>query len=228
MEDIVFYGGVVPFQLYSMVGYFISISQFLLSKSDTSLRFFLLPHLFSYSFVNLIKTLFEKYKLPLIPSGQSSLCFCLTTVILCELNYSKDPKIFDFTVSNYYVQLSISILAILVSLLSSYDTVINREENESVGGAIFGAILGIIIGLTVWKNYVNSDDEVKETFILSETNMDILRIFLTVITFILLFEFIYSSYKDIDTVYDAGYITDDEGPEMPSHKPSVHERATRR
>tara|TARA_B100000700_G_C14971258_1_gene821524 strand:+ start:670 stop:1356 length:687 start_codon:yes stop_codon:yes gene_type:complete len=228
MEDFVFYGGVVPFQLYSMVGYFISISQFLLSRSDTSLRFFLLPHLFSYSFVSLLKTFFEKYELPLIPSGQSSLCFCLTTVILCELNYSKNTKIFDFTVSNYYVQLIISILAVLVSLLSSYDTIINREENESIGGSIIGAILGIIIGLTVWKNYASSNDKVKEKFILSETNMDILRIILTVITFILLLEFIYSTYKDIDTLSDAGYITEKAGLRMPSHKPSVHELVTRR
>ena len=88
--------------------------------------------------------------------------------------------------------------------------VINREENESVGGAIFGAILGIIIGLTVWKNYASSNDKVKEKFILSETNIDILRIILTVITFILLLDFIYSTYKDIDTVSDAGYIVEED------------------
>ena len=58
--------------------------------------------------------------------------------------------------------------------------------------------------------------------------MDILRIILTVITFILLLEFIYSTYKDIDTLSDAGYITEKAGLRMPSHKPSVHELVTRR
>jgi len=209
MEDVVFYGGVVPFQMYSMVGYFISIAQFLLSRSDTSLRFFLLPHLFSYSFINLIKTLFEKYNVPFIPSGQSSLCFCLTTVILCELNFSKNPKIFDIPITNYYLQIFISISAIFISFLSSYDTIINKEDT-TIPGSILGGILGIIIGLTVWKNYASSNDEVDGEFILNETTMDLLRVFLTIITMILLFEFIYSSYTDIESVSLAGYIAEEE------------------
>jgi hypothetical protein len=208
MEDVVFYGGVVPFQMYSMIGYFISIAQFLLSRSDTSLRFFLLPHLFSFSFINLIKTLFEKYNVPFIPSGQSSLCFCLTTVILCELNFSKNPKVFDIPITNYYLQIFISIVAIFISFLSSYDTIINKEDT-TIPGSILGAVLGVIIGLTVWKNYASSNDEVDGKFILNETTMDLLRVFLTIITMILLFEFIYSSYTDIESVSLAGYIAEE-------------------
>ena len=104
-----FYTGLFPFQMYTMVGLLMSIIEFIMSKSSSGLRFFIVPQLLTYSLIGLIKTPLERYGINdyFFPSGQSAVAFSLSTALFCEMNYCKNPNFFNFSIDNTYAQVMI-------------------------------------------------------------------------------------------------------------------------
>jgi len=208
-----FYTGLFPFQMYTMVGLLMAIIEFIMSKSSSGLRFFIVPQLLTYSLIGLIKTPLERYGVNdyFFPSGQSAVAFSLSTALFCEMNYCKTPQLFNLSIENTYAQVLVSFLGIAISLMTSIHGIIGGQYEKGILDTIVGALLGVIIGFISWYNIAKSQDKLKDDFLIPDTYMNIMRTVLTFIIVILILEYLFNTAKNIDSIEDSGYhIEDDE------------------
>ena len=210
---VLFYTGLFPVQMYTMVGLLMAIIEFLMNKTSGGLRFFIVPQLLTYSLIGLIKTPLERYGLNehFFPSGQSAVAFSLASALFCEMNYCKTPELFNFAIENSYTQVIISFVGAAVALMASIYTVIGGQYEKSIIEVVTGALFGTLIGFISWYNIAKSQDKLKDDFLIPEKIMNILRTIVVLIIVVLILEYLFNTAKNIDSIEDSGYhIEDDE------------------
>ena len=210
---VLFYTGLFPVQMYTMVGLLMAIIEFLMNKTSGGLRFFIVPQLLTYSLIGLIKTPLERYGMNdyFFPSGQSAVAFSLASALFCEMNYCKTPELFNFSIENSYTQVIISFVGFAVAAMGSIYSIIGGQYEKSVLDVITGALFGTLIGFISWYNIAKSQDKLKDDFFISEKIMNALRTIVVVIIVVLIVEYLFNTARNIDSIEDSGYhIEDDE------------------
>lgn len=200
LRQIPYYFGVVPYEIYSLFGFFIGVIQLIWINNLNPLQIHILPHLLCYSIFNFLKGIMKrerpgavykrmghyinsKYTLPhesckSFPSAHSGLAFSLSTAIAMEMNASKNPTFFNFPVKQIFMRQFITFIAFFIS----FCVVIQRI----MGGyhyfldTLFGAVLGSIIGYISWTSIEKKHYKKKDI---------ILRYFFTFILLGLIFYF---------------------------------------
>lgn len=210
---VLFYTGLFPVQMYTMVGLLMAIIEFLMNKTSGGLRFFIVPQLLTYSLIGLIKTPLERYGMNdyFFPSGQSAVAFSLAAALFCEMNYCKTPELFNFSIENSYTQVIVSFVGFAVAAMGSIYSIIGGQYEKSVLDVITGALFGTLIGFISWYNIAKSQDKLKDDFFISEKIMNALRTIVVVIIVVLIVEYLFNTARNIDSIEDSGYhIEDDE------------------
>lgn len=210
---VLFYTGLFPVQMYTMVGLLMAIIEFLMNKTSGGLRFFIVPQLLTYSLIGLIKTPLERYGMNdyFFPSGQSAVAFSLASALFCEMNYCKTPELFNFSIENSYTQVIVSFVGFAVAAMGSIYSIIGGQYEKSVLDVITGALFGTLIGFISWYNIAKSQDKLKDDFFISEKIMNALRTIVVVIIVVLIVEYLFNTARNIDSIEDSGYhIEDDE------------------
>ena len=213
ISHVLFYTGLFPVQMYTMVGLLMAIIEFLMNKTSGGLRFFIVPQLLTYSLIGLIKTPLERYGMNdyFFPSGQSAVAFSLASALFCEMNYCKTPEFFNFSIENSYAQIIVSFVGFAVASMGSIYSIIGGQYEKSVLDVITGALFGTLIGFISWYNIAKSQDKLKDDFFISEKIMNALRTIVVVIIVVLILEYLFNTARNIDSIEDSGYhIEDDE------------------
>tara|TARA_Y100001958_G_scaffold146270_1_gene125811 strand:+ start:1584 stop:2234 length:651 start_codon:yes stop_codon:yes gene_type:complete len=213
ISHVLFYTGLFPVQMYTMVGLLMAIIEFLMNKTSGGLRFFIVPQLLTYSLIGLIKTPLERYGMNdyFFPSGQSAVAFSLASALFCEMNYCKTPELFNFSIENSYAQVIVSFVGFAVASMGSIYSIIGGQYEKSVLDVITGALFGTLIGFISWYNIAKSQDKLKDDFFISEKIMNALRTIVVVIIVVLILEYLFNTARNIDSIEDSGYhIEDDE------------------
>jgi len=209
---VLFYTGLFPVQMYTMVGLLMAIIEFLMNKTSGGLRFFIVPQLLTYSLIGLIKTPLERYGINdyFFPSGQSAVAFSLASALFCEMNYCKTPELFNFAIENSYTQVMVSFIGVAVALMASIYTVIGGQYEKSIVDVVTGALFGTLIGFISWYNIAKSQDKLKDDFLIPEKIMKILRMIIVIVIVILILEYLFNTAKNLDSIEDSGYHIEDE------------------
>lgn len=212
ISHVLFYTGLFPVQMYTMVGLLMAIIEFLMNKTSGGLRFFIVPQLLTYSLIGLIKTPLERYGINdyIFPSGQSAVAFSLASALFCEMNYCKTPELFNFSIENSYAQVIVSFVGFAVASMGSIYSIIGGQYEKSVLDVITGALFGTLIGFISWYNIAKSQDKLKDDFFISEKIMNALRTIVVVIIVVLILEYLFNTAKNIDSIEDSGYHIDEE------------------
>jgi len=207
---VLFYTGLFPVQMYTMVGLLMSIIEFLMNKTSGGLRSFIVPQLLTYSLIGLIKTPLERYGLNehFFPSGQSAVAFSLATALFCEMNYCKTPEFFNFAIENSYAQMIISFIGVAVASMSSIYQLVGGHYEKSIIEVVAGGLFGILIGFMSWYSVAKSQDKFKDDFSWPENLMKILRTIIVLIIVVLILEYLFNTAKNIDSIEDSGYHID--------------------
>ena len=208
---VLFYTGLFPVQMYTMVGLLMAIIEFLMNKTSGGLRFFIVPQLLTYSLIGLIKTPLERYGMNqyFFPSGQSAVAFSLASALFCEMNYCKTPELFNFSIENSYTQVIVSFVGFAVASMGSIYSIIGGQYEKSVLDVITGALFGTLIGFISWYNIAKSQNKLKDDFFISEKIMNALRTIIVVIIVVLIVEYLFNTAKNIDSIEDSGYHIED-------------------
>lgn len=208
---VLFYTGLFPVQMYTMVGLLMAIIEFLMNKTSGGLRFFIVPQLLTYSLIGLIKTPLERYGMDqyFFPSGQSAVAFSLASALFCEMNYCKTPELFNFSIENSYTQVIVSFVGFAVAAMGSIYSIIGGQYEKSVLDVITGALFGTLIGFISWYNIAKSQNKLKDDFFISEKIMNALRTIIVVIIVVLIVEYLFNTAKNIDSIEDSGYHIDE-------------------
>jgi len=211
ISHILFYTGLFPIQMYTMVGLLMAIIEFLMNKTSGGLRFFIVPQLLTYSLIGLIKTPLERYGMNqyFFPSGQSAVAFSLASALFCEMNYCKTPELFNFSIENSYAQIIVSFVGFAVASMGSIYSIIGGQYEKSVLDVITGALFGTLIGFISWYNIAKSQNKLKDDFFISEKIMNALRTIIVVIIVVLIVEYLFNTAKNIDSIEDSGYHIDE-------------------
>ena len=170
LRAIPFYGGLVPYEIYVIPGMYVAMLQMIWLGSVGAARFHVLPHLFAYSFFQLLKTNVKRtrpgcayrdmkgkinpghckghVRFESFPSGHTGIAFALLGALCMELFATPEPRLFNIFIPERF-RVPIATLGFVVVSLVSVHRVAGGYHH--VGDVVVGAILGLLIGMMTWK-----------------------------------------------------------------------------
>lgn len=170
-QQLPYYLGLLPYELYVLPGMYIAIIQVIIFSSFNPIQFHLLPHFFAFSLFQLIKGTVGrerpgcahkslsgfideshctgKQRFLSFPSGHTGIAFALAVALYLEMNHSDDPKFFDIPIKEKRTRNIISFLAFFVACSICIHRI--SKGYHYVGDTIVGGILGSMLGFISWK-----------------------------------------------------------------------------
>lgn len=170
LRAIPFYGGLIPYEIYVIPGMYVAMLQMIWQGSAGAARFHVLPHLFAYSFFQLLKGNVKRIRPGCIyktmrgvinpghckgrvreesfPSGHTGIAFALVAALCMELFATPEPQLFEIDIPQR-LRVPIAVAGILVALLVSLHRVAGGYHH--VGDVLVGAMLGSLIGVMTWQ-----------------------------------------------------------------------------
>ena len=177
-RNLVYYGGLLPYELYVLPGYFVSMLLAVWLEEVAPVRFHILPHLLSFSVFLSLKHAVDRQRpgctvqeeLRMIdpghckgkteyqsfPSGHTGISFALATALGLEMLVPKNPKLFGLDVSKE-ARIPITVTGAVVASLTSLQRVAGGYHY--VGDVTIGAVLGMIIGYVSWNMLATLDED---------------------------------------------------------------------
>jgi membrane-associated phospholipid phosphatase len=165
-----YYFGLVPYEVYVIPGMYVAMLQMIWQGSIGSARFHILPHLFAYSFFQLLKSNVKRtrpgcaYKSmrgainpghcrghvrhESFPSGHTGIAFALVAALCMELFATREPRLFEVPIPET-LRLPIALAAIFIACMVSLHRVVGGYHH--VGDVLIGASLGSLVGIMTWR-----------------------------------------------------------------------------
>ena len=169
-QELPFYFGLLPYELYVIPGMYLALFQVIWLESLAPIQFHLLPHWFAYSFFNFLKKYARrgrpgcvhknmskyideshcegKHKFQSFPSGHTGVAFSLATALAMEMWIPAQSNFFDIKIDTVSTRLTITIAGFFVATMVSLQRV--AKGYHHLGDVIVGACLGSIIGYISW------------------------------------------------------------------------------
>lgn len=169
LRAIPYYSGLVPYEVYVIPGMYVAMLQMIWQGSSGAARFHVLPHLFAYSFFQLLKSNVVRtrpgcaYEMrgainpghcrghvrhESFPSGHTGIAFALVAALCMELFATPEPRLFEIPIPEP-LRVPIAATAVFVACMVSLHRVAGGYHH--VGDVLIGAFLGSLIGMMTWR-----------------------------------------------------------------------------
>ena len=169
-RDLAYWTGLFPYEIYVIPGMFLAMLQMVWSGDITPVRFHILPHMFAFSFFQLLKSKVPRERpgcsiramkgvinpghckgstlSQSFPSGHTGIAFALLTALLMELFVTPQPVLFGVPVPPHMIW-PIASVGIVVAVMVGMHRIVGGYHY--LGDVLTGGALGAIIGMLTWN-----------------------------------------------------------------------------